>query len=453
MLAKASALAVSVCFLAPSAAVSDPVVIEGVPSIGWSTHRYSHYIAALHAALQTVGSPIGYEELMVFSGAAFKMGWCPGRYSHGSRTAVPEDAVIIAAEAAGAKAERITYAKEDDAWQPVCSSIDEGRPVIQSKISAANLICGYDAERRGIYVQLYEATDTEYSVVPFRVFAGPSEEGPEVIFVTYEAGAPAPEPDWPEILARAIRFAEWPPTRRVHRYYVCGLAAYDAWAQTLRRGVDPEGVDISAGLTNTMSRVIADARAAASVVLAENAAIHDAFADAASAYMAEAETFHGMQDVLSRGHGGPWAEVVKAINDNFPDQDVREAAAQLIERAKEQEVVALDALREALSDLAPQTETTAPVAPQTAPAESARKHYQEGVRLKGARKYAEAATELRAAIKIDADHVDAHRVLAWVLIELKDSDSAAAEFRKVVELAPGSEKAAEAQRALQRLAR
>lgn len=42
--------------------------------------------------------------------------------------------------------------------------------------------------------------------------------------------------------------------------------------------------------------------------------------------------------------------------------------------------------------------------------------------------------------------------LAWVLAEIGDGQAAAAEFRKVIDLAPGSERAKEAARALQRLA-
>jgi hypothetical protein len=38
-----------------------------------------------------------------------------------------------------------------------------------------------------------------------------------------------------------------------------------------------------------------------------------------------------------------------------------------------------------------------------------------------------------------------------VLVELKDTDGAAGEFRKVIELAPGSKEAEQAQKALQRL--
>ena len=41
-----------------------PVVIDGVPSMHWSTGRYTHSISALYSALQALGCPVGYEELM-----------------------------------------------------------------------------------------------------------------------------------------------------------------------------------------------------------------------------------------------------------------------------------------------------------------------------------------------------------------------------------------------------
>jgi len=42
-------------------------------------------------------------------------------------------------------------------------------------------------------------------------------------------------------------------------------------------------------------------------------------------------------------------------------------------------------------------------------------------------------------------------LLAWVRVELKDNAGAAQEFRKVMELAPGTERAQEAEKALARL--
>ncbi len=81
----------------------------------------------------------------------------------------------------------------------------------------------------------------------------------------------------------------------------------------------------------------------------------------------------------------------------------------------------------------------------------AERHFQRGVELKGAGRHTEAARELRAALQADPRHLEAHWVLAWVLIELKDPAGAAGEFRKVIEIAPGSDRAKQAQRALERL--
>ena len=54
-------------------------------------------------------------------------------------------------------------------------------------------------------------------------------------------------------------------------------------------------------------------------------------------------------------------------------------------------------------------------------------------------------------LALEPDNVEAHWVLAWVLVELNDREGAAREFRKVIELAPGSDRATEAEKALGRL--
>lgn len=60
-------------------------------------------------------------------------------------------------------------------------------------------------------------------------------------------------------------------------------------------------------------------------------------------------------------------------------------------------------------------------------------------------------TLLEQAIELEPDNTEAHWVLAWVSIDLGDREGAAREFRRVVELAPGSERATEAEKALGRL--
>lgn len=84
-------------------------------------------------------------------------------------------------------------------------------------------------------------------------------------------------------------------------------------------------------------------------------------------------------------------------------------------------------------------------------AAAAEASYARGLALKGAGRFQEAAEALRQALAAAPDHAEAHWALAWVLIELKDQEGAKQKFRRVIELAPGSEQADQAQKALERL--
>jgi tetratricopeptide (TPR) repeat protein len=298
-------------------------------------------------------------------------------------------------------------------------------------------------------------------VLPFQTYGGLNlSPAHELILVEYEP-ADMPEPDWPAILTTAVRYADWPAERTLPSGYVFGLGAYDAWAATLRGGLDPDEPKLSADFTVTYALTLADARSAASVVLNDSATLHEAFGEAAVHYMNVAEALSTIRSVLSGNAPGTWQEVAEVIRQRFPEQATREAGAQLIEQAKAEELMAVEALREALHDLAPNADTSPqPAAGQRPgpipgtgpePAKTANADYQRGLELKRAGKFAEAADALKAAIAVDPRHVEAHWVLGWVLVELKDTDGAQAEFRKVAELAPGTERATQAQQALDRL--
>jgi tetratricopeptide (TPR) repeat protein len=89
-----------------------------------------------------------------------------------------------------------------------------------------------------------------------------------------------------------------------------------------------------------------------------------------------------------------------------------------------------------------------PNAEQMAAAEAS---YDRGLGSKRAGRFQEAAQALRQAIAAAPEYAEAHWALAWVLIELEDQAGAKQAFRRVIELAPGSEHASQAQRALGRL--
>jgi tetratricopeptide (TPR) repeat protein len=409
----------------------------------------SHYEAALYSVLTYLGCPLRYDDLLVLSGSAFRTAWLPGHYGYYSRTVSPDDALLVAGEALGATVTRQVFKTDEDAWPVICQSIDDHRPVILCHASAANIICGYDADRNEMVLQAYDTSEPGYLTRPYKLHEGPTFRPREVVFVDYPGGA-APEPDWPTILARAVRYADWPADQTLLRGHVFGLTAYDAWAQTLRGGLDPEDPEISARFTYTYALVIQDAREAASVVLQDHGALHGAFAEAAAHYMREAEILATMRTVLAGGMTAGWQAVSDEINRRFPEPAIREAAAQVVEQAKAEEVQAVDCLREAVAALGP------PEAPPTAPpAEDktalAREHCAKGRDLKGAGQFEAAAKELRRALEADPNLADAHWILGWVLVELKDDPGATEAFKAVIRLEAGTDRAQEAQKALDRL--
>ncbi len=95
----------------------------------------------------------------------------------------------------------------------------------------------------------------------------------------------------------------------------------------------------------------------------------------------------------------------------------------------------------------PATAEPAPAQPNLA----GEQHYQRGLEFKRAGNLTSAADEFRAAIAADPKHAKAHYALGWVLLDQKDKTGAAAELRKVIEVAPDSEEAKEAQKALDRV--
>ena len=55
------------------------------------------------------------------------------------------------------------------------------------------------------------------------------------------------------------------------------------------------------------------------------------------------------------------------------------------------------------------------------------------------------------ALVLDPEHTEAHWVLGWVLVELRRTDDAVGEFETVIKLVPDTDRAAEAQKAIDRL--
>ena len=92
------------------------------------------------------------------------------------------------------------------------------------------------------------------------------------------------------------------------------------------------------------------------------------------------------------------------------------------------------------------------VCAQNVPPE-AQKHYDAGMTAKKAKNLDEAIFEFRLALELSPDYLDANWALAWTYASLEDrrKDLAVEYFQKVIDLAPGTDKAKQAQDAMDRL--
>jgi tetratricopeptide (TPR) repeat protein len=359
---------------------------------------------------------------------------------------------------------------EEEAWEVVCESIDAGRPCLTRVGFGFRVVCGYDPAGRMMHMRDYNTAGEAYGVIPFEAPKAPwpLETGHEVILIHYEPTDEAPQLDWPEILERAVRFADFPPQERLARIYAFGLGAYDAWAQTVLQGPDRNGPETCAGVLDFMAKTMAETREAAAAVLDAHRDVHDSFATAAEHYRAEADLWQMLSTTLAGGAAGDFREFIRTMGHNLEqDGAARERTAEVVNLAKAEEIDAVDALRAALVDLTKQADQPAAAAPAPAPQPApgpaeprpdqaankaaAMAHFERGSALKKQGRFAEAAAELRKAIGDDPGLVEAHWVVAWVLVELKDTEGATKEFRKVIELAPGTDRAKEAERAIERL--
>ncbi len=428
------------------------MIIEGVPPIGWAVGKYSYHVAALHAALSVMGCQMSYEELVTVSGAGFQIAYAPGRASHVFAGVWPPamDHVLSAAEAAGAEARWVTFDQNSDAAKAIFESIDAGAPVVAWEQLGAKVIFGYEGV--SIHVQSCNSPDGTAQVGPFAVDGTRRSGGaPEVVLLTYEPAQELPEIDWPAALSRAIWLADRAPDEMMHDRYVLGFSAYDAWAEHLRDlGATHDANVLDAQLIEAHAATVGEARACVSKALLLHESVHAAFAEAASFYAAEADIFRRIPKVMSGGRPDlPFSERIQLMAERLGTEAVASELAEMVEAAKWEDAQAVEALREALTDLGP---PDVPIeAPERVEAEDAQALHQRGLQLKRGRRYAEAATVLREAIAADPDFVDAHWALAWTLVELGDTTGAKAEFERVMELAPGSPKAADAQNAVDRL--
>lgn len=342
--------------LSCSVAVAEPVILESVPPTGWD--RPYAPVQMLQVALEAMGCKRGYEELMVTSGAAFRMTWRDGNYTFPALTLYQQDPISVGAVGVGALARREQFDDLTVAFAAIVASIDRGAPVIAWDDGRVDMqvICGYDAATTTIFRRTINTPPGIFDQVPAEKIRAMPWAG-----AAYELWVlDLPETDdlaplnWPLILANALRLAQWPEDQLLYDRFTCGDAAYLAWAADLREPDLHTRFPQAGGIAWALAWHMQHARWTAARVLQNNAVIHPAAVEAGLLYQDEATIFAEVQRVLCGGAALPYTEAVDVANDLITHEDVRLAAADLVEEALEKDCAARAALSRALKDLAPE---------------------------------------------------------------------------------------------------
>jgi len=215
-------------------------VIAGLEKVGWGGGgiRENSVIACLVAALNVMDEPYSYEELMGFSGAAFRLHMAQPRWCPGSACApCGFDCRAEALKAVGYAGKIITTNRQGkqnadaiaEAQPAVVASIDAGRPVPYMS-EESGLIVGYTADNWPLY-RPYAPRNDGYA---------PIEKWPREVMILTPADN---RPDRLDAIAASLKLAVTLAETPEYDGYASGFAAYEIWADQLEDDSRFEGLD------------------------------------------------------------------------------------------------------------------------------------------------------------------------------------------------------------------
>lgn len=348
-------LPLAVLVACSSATFAAPVLLQQVTPTGFE--RPYVPICVLYSALDGLGCHMEYDDLMVASGAAFRMSWMPGGWTPSAGYAYQQEPIDMGASAAGARADRRTYPDADAAFAAVKESVDHGCPVIayDNGQGGVQVICGYDEANKLVYRRaIYTGHGDPEAKPPDVLQAREGAGAPYVLWLlSYDQARGKPQLDWPMILANALRLAQWKEGELLNGLLKCGDSAYFQMVQEIRQEKIPERYPNAGQFTYRVLQQIAGSRACAARVLEAKFGVHKAFLEAGIKYEDEAKLLTKGADLISGQPNMDYLEAMKVVDGNFQNLDTRLAVADLIEQAVEKDRSARAALTKALKDLAP----------------------------------------------------------------------------------------------------
>ncbi len=222
-------------------------VIKGVPNLAWDLSGNTTYIAAVSASLAVTDRPFDYDDLMVYSGLAFRLRyvrrkdqteWCTvgpvGQFEE------EEDAVCYAT---GCRPFHVADRTDADQMRRrIVAAIDSGRCPTAYISYDTGVIYGYEDDGNVLFVRCYDFGEGFHRLGLQEMLEMPGGHyGP---FFMDPTGAPPPPRD---ALIRGLLMGlvnwrrgrqpgeHWQPWREKGKWEYCfGDSAYEAWIDDLR---------------------------------------------------------------------------------------------------------------------------------------------------------------------------------------------------------------------------
>jgi hypothetical protein len=332
------------------------MILEGVPRVGYDVHL-SPFPGALFAILQYLKDPVDYDYIMGVTGAAFRRFWNRDDGGNVDISYLGDAPFEYIFKALGYTWQKISDEK-DAMTQAFIKSINLNIPAISFGIYGppeAGIVTGYDKDGVLLYgwscfqengAQYYERSDWYETMVK-------GYDGKGAILLGEKTGErPSPK----QILIQSLEWAidlERTSVRPGRPDHVCGLAAYDGWANGMEVDADypPDNRDIlnTRVMVHGDQCVMLQERHSAACYLRQMVKVAP---DVSEHLNAAAILYDEVGNIVSQVY--PWTPWHEKAFEGLANPEMRREFAQLIRLAKEKETRAVEYLEIALKVLSNQ---------------------------------------------------------------------------------------------------
>ncbi|MDQ7780860.1 MAG: hypothetical protein RDV41_14280 [Planctomycetota bacterium] len=317
-------------------------------------------IGVVEAFAAYAGEKRDYAYLMGVSGGAFRIAWFAGPAQPGAPVVWCPSSCAISPECVQGNAlAAIGYTLTpmenkplDDTWTAIVESMQTCTPIVSHGLVGAPefcLIVGFEEEgkARRLLVRSYFDKGEEYSKIDFKEFKTVWDSSNYLGLIEKLESRPKEEDLVVQSLKRAVAFFDAGKTQEM---WVCGSAAYAAWADALKSPVAEKDAGNAAWVNAWQTHILIDARKAAAAYLT-SLKDRPELAEAAKRFEKETEILKEIQTLLPFSWDKDMAAAMNDAAKPMLDEKNRARAAEIVLKALEEDKAAIQMIRDCLKKL------------------------------------------------------------------------------------------------------